>query len=132
MPGHWDVLVASSDMEERRSLVRVCEGMSMNVISCNGLSQVEEVLSRQAVGIVFCDENLSDGSYRDLLTAKRDRKNGPRIVVTSRTWDWEEYLEAMRLGAFDVVRRPWHPTDVEMVVLSAMREDLQDRERLIA
>jgi hypothetical protein len=31
-----------------------------------------------------------------------------------------------------VVRRPWHPTDVEMVVLSAMREDLQDRERLIA
>ena len=68
MPGHWDVLVASSDMEERRSLIRVCEGMSMNVISCNGLSQVEEVLSRQAVGIVFCDENLSDGSYRDLLT----------------------------------------------------------------
>ncbi len=132
MPGHWDVLVASSDMEERRNLVRVFEGLSMNVISCNGLSQATEVLSRQPVDLIFCDDNLADGSYRDLLAAGKTKQNAPRVVVTSRTGEWEEYLEAMRLGAFDVVRRPWHPTDVEMVVLHARREDMQSREAMIA
>jgi DNA-binding NtrC family response regulator len=132
MPGHWDVLVASSDMEERRNLVRIFEGLSMNVISCNGMSQAAEVLSRQPVDLVFCDDSLSDGSYRDLLTTKKNRLNAPRVVVTSRTWEWEEYLEAMRLGAFDVVRRPWQPTDVEMVVLLAMREDMHSREQIVA
>lgn len=132
MAGRWDVLVASSDVEERRNLVRIFEGLSLNVISCNGLSQANEVLSNQPVDLVFCDDSLSDGSYRDLLSTRKPREKAPRIVVTSRTWEWEEYLEAMRLGAFDVVRRPWHPTDVEMVVITAMREDLQTRERMSA
>jgi DNA-binding NtrC family response regulator len=128
MAMHWDVLVASSDVEERRNLVRLFEGLSLNVIICNALSQANEVLSRQSVDLVFCDDSLSDGSYRDLLSVKKPRGKAPRVVVTSHSWEWEEYLEAMRLGAFDVVRRPWHPTDVEMVVLSAMREELQTRE----
>ncbi len=36
MPGHWDVFVSSSDMEELSNLVRVVEWLQMNVISCNG------------------------------------------------------------------------------------------------
>lgn len=123
MRPRWDVLVASSDMKDRTSLLHILEKLSLNVISCTALNQVHEVLSRQDVPLVFCDEYLNDGCYRDLLMADIVVRKLPRVVVTIRTGEWDEYLEVMRLGAFDAIRRPLHPTDVELVVLRAMRED---------
>ena len=38
------------------------------------------------------------------------------------TGEWEFYFDAVGKGAFDVVRSPWYATDVEMVVIRAMRE----------
>jgi FixJ family two-component response regulator len=42
-------------------------------------------------------------------------------VVTSSTADWDEFLEAMRLGAPDVIARPCRATDVEWMVIQALR-----------
>src|SRR5947208_2932491 len=129
-----DVLVTSSDIEHRNALVEVLDSLSLNVIACNALSQAEEVLQRQTVDVIFCDDHLTDGSYRDLLPMYKRSGSAktPRLVVTIRTGEWDEYLEAMRLGAFDALRRPWHPTDVEMVMLRALHEDRRAAERMIA
>jgi DNA-binding NtrC family response regulator len=116
-----DVLVASSHMEDRSSLLHILDGLALNVISCSELDQVQEVLSRQEVPLVFCDEHLAGGGYRGLLSS--DVGQRPRIVVTFRTGEWDEYLDAMRKGAFDAIRFPFQPTDVELVVLRAMREN---------
>jgi len=119
----WDVLVASSDMEDRTSLLHILEGLSLNVICCSAISQVRQVLSRQAVPLLFCDEHLTDGCYRDVLSAVKAGRKASRVVVTIRAGEWDEYLEVMRSGAFDSLRCPLHPTDVELVVLRAMREE---------
>jgi DNA-binding NtrC family response regulator len=132
MQGQWDVLVASSDIEHRRLLVKILDALNLNVISCGALREAADVLSRQGVDLVFCDEQLPDGSYRDLLAPRRSVRRTPRLVVTIRTGEWEEYLEAMRLGAFDAVRRPLHPTDIEMVVLRAMHGEERQADRMIA
>lgn len=116
-----DILVVSSDMENRKSLLHILDSLSLNVISCSALNEAVEVLSRQEVPLVFCDELLSDGFYRDLLSASKTGRRALRIVVTIRG-EWDEYLEAMRLGAFDAVRYPFRPTDIELVVIHAMRE----------
>jgi DNA-binding NtrC family response regulator len=116
-----DTLIVSSDLENRKSLLHILENLSLNVISCSALSEAEEVLSRQEVPLVFCDEILSDGCYRNLLSAHKAGQRAPRIVVTIRG-EWDEYLEAIRLGAFDVVRCPFRPTDIEMVIIHAVRE----------
>jgi len=122
MREQWDVLVASSNMEDRTSLLHILDGLSLNVISCSALDQAREVLSRQEVPLVFCDELLSDGCYRDLLSSESGRR-ALRVVVTIRAGEWDEYLDAIRLGAFEAIRCPLHPTDVELVVLRAMREN---------
>jgi DNA-binding NtrC family response regulator len=119
----WDVLVASSCMENRQHLENILENLSLNVISCSAISQAEEVIARQEIPLVFCDELLSDGCCRGLLSARGNTgQKASRIVVTIRAGEWDEYLEVMRLGAFDVMRSPVQPTDVELVVLRAMRE----------
>ena len=67
MSKEGDVLVASGNFEHRRSLVRILEELQLNVISVSTFHQAEEVLSRQRITLLFSDQRLPDGSYRDLL-----------------------------------------------------------------
>jgi DNA-binding NtrC family response regulator len=119
------VLLVSPDMEVRRPLLRTLEALSANVIVCSTRAQAEEVLSSQTVEIVFCDEHLPDGSYCDLIHSFDSDHGIPRVVVTTRTGEWELYFEATTKGAFDVIRSPWYATDVELAVVRALREQNQ-------
>jgi DNA-binding NtrC family response regulator len=122
----WDVLVACAEMGNRNTLIRMLEGMSVSAFSCYTLSQAKEVLSSQKIDLVFCDENLSDGSYRDLLRANQVWIGRPHIVVIGRFGEWAEYREALRLGVFGVISSPLYPTDVELAVIRAMRDGVRE------
>ena len=116
------VLLVSHNMDVRRTLVRTLELLSADVVVCSTRAQAEEVLSRQAVEIVFCDEHLLDGSYCDLIRSFGSDGEIPRVVLLTRTGEWELYFEATSKGAFDVIRSPWYATDLELAVIHACRE----------
>jgi DNA-binding NtrC family response regulator len=117
-----DALVVSDKMEHVQSLVRILDGLLTNVYVACTIKQAQEVLGRQPLGLVFCDERISGGSYRELLSAGDARRRASRLVVMLQTGEWDEYLEAMRLGAFEVIRCPVQPTDVEMTLINASRD----------
>jgi CheY-like chemotaxis protein len=119
------VLVASPQLEVRQVLIRTLDRLSADVISCSTRSQAEEVLARQEVDLVFCDEHLPDGSYSDLIHTNHSHPKIPRIVVATRHAEWGFYFEALRKGAFDITRSPWHATDIEMVLIRALRDECQ-------
>jgi DNA-binding NtrC family response regulator len=83
------------------------------------------MLSKQRIELVFCDERLSDGSFRDLLRANQAWIGRPRIVVIFRVGEWAEYLEALQLGVFEVISSPLHASDVELAVIRAIRDEDQ-------
>jgi DNA-binding NtrC family response regulator len=120
-----DALVVSERMEHVKSLVRILDGLLINVYVACTLKQAQEVLYRQPLGLVFCDERLSGGSYRELLQSADVRRKASRFVIMLQTGEWDEYLEAMRLGAFEVIRCPVQPTDVEMALINATRDQAQ-------
>ncbi len=120
-----DALVVSDRMEHVKSLVRVLDSLLINVYVACTLKQAREVLARQSLALVFCDEHLSGGSYRELLQSPDARRKVSRFVVMLHTGEWDEYLEAMRLGAFEVIRCPVQPTDVEMTLIHASRDQAQ-------
>lgn len=129
----WQILVASSDLESRRGLASILTRQGLDPISISSLAECREIIEKENVGLVFCDRHLADGNYRDLLNASRSAKGKVRVVVTSKHADWDEYLEAMRLGAFDVISSPCRPTDVEWMVIQAKRDERnRSRESLAA
>jgi DNA-binding NtrC family response regulator len=115
-------LLVTPHLEVRQHLVRTLNALRVDVVACSTVSQAQEVLCANAVDIIFCDDHLADGRYSDLLQTIQPNGATPRVVVTTRTGEWELYFEAVGKGAFDVIRCPWHATDVEMVVLRALRE----------
>jgi DNA-binding NtrC family response regulator len=119
----WEVLVVSSSVEGRRELTAMLRRESIDPLSAGSVRECQEILSKDGVGLIFCDKQLTDGSYREVIGASRRAKSRARVVVTSREANWDEYLEAMRLGAFDVIASPCRPTDVEWMIIQARREE---------
>ena len=117
------ILVASSELENRRALAEILEKEGYDTICVSRASECKEVLETHKVGLVFCDRRLTDGSYRDVLAAARASQGKVRVVVTSRLADWNEYLEALHHGAFDLIASPGRPTDVLWAILQARREE---------
>lgn len=118
----WQIMVASSNLENRRALMQILSRQGVEPTGAANLAECAEILQKERVGLIFCDPHLADGGYRDLLEIARSTAERPRVVVTSRHADWDEYLEAMRLGAFDVIAAPCRPTDVEWMVIQAKRD----------
>jgi len=117
------ILVVSPELEHRRALTAVLQREGWDTLCASKVSDVEEVLARTNVNLVFCDRRLSDGSYRDVLAVTRPLNRNVRVVVTSRLADWDEYLEALHHGAFDLIASPCQPTDVVWAIIQAKREE---------
>lgn len=127
----WQILVASSDLESRRNLMQTLSRQGLDPIGVANLGECEDIFGKEKIGLVFCDRHLADGTYRDLLERVRVHADKVRVVVTSRHPDWDEYLEAMRCGAFDVIASPCRPTDVEWMVIQAKRDDRNGTKELL-
>jgi len=117
------ILVASSELENRRALAAILQKEGYETLSASRVSECQEALASQKVNVVFCDRRLTDGSYRDVLAITRASRQMIRVVVTSRLADWDEYLEALHHGAFDLIASPCQPTDVLWALIQARRED---------
>jgi len=117
----WDILVASSDLEGRRALSNILGNLGVDPLTSSTVRECKELMASERVGLIFCDRLLADGNCYDLLNASRIGRTKARVVVMSSTADWDEFLEAMRLGAFDVIASPCRATDVEWMVIQALR-----------
>jgi two-component system, NtrC family, response regulator HydG len=117
------ILVACSEIESRRALTTILKKEGYETVSASRVSEVKEALDSQNVGIVFCDRRLTDGNYRDVLGLTRLQQKPIKVVVTSRLADWDEYLEALHHGAFDLIASPCRPTDVLWSLIQARREE---------
>lgn len=132
MTGEFEVLVAASSPENRSALTKVLMGMGLKPAISSSVREARDILSTKTVSLVFCEEKFADGNYRDVLRAvKRTPEKAP-VVVSSHSHDWYEYLEALRLGAFEFLDGPVRATDVEMIVRYAYRlaDASERRERL--
>ncbi len=126
----WQIVIASADVEERRAMCNILATQGLDPIAASSVRQCEEIMAQENVGLIFCARSLADGDYRSLLVAPRRERRKTRIVILNRVTDWDEYLEAMRLGAFDVISAPCRPTDVEWMILQALREEHAQRRQI--
>jgi len=60
-------------------------------------------------------------TWRELLDRTRRLPHPPLVIVTSRLADEQLWAEALNLGAYDVLAKPYDRTEVTRVVSSAWR-----------
>jgi DNA-binding NtrC family response regulator len=115
------VLVVSCRPENRKLLIHVFDGLPIDAYCAPSIQQAKEALQLRPFALVFCEERLGDGLYIDLLRHVQLASSDTRFVVLLCTGEWEEYLQALRLGAEEVLRCPLQPTDIDLALIHAMR-----------
>jgi len=74
------------------------------------------VLRQCPVPIVICERDLSGSSWKDLLRETAAMPDAPYVIVTSRLADHQLWGEALNLGAYDVLAKPFDVHEVIRIV----------------
>lgn len=92
----------SRTSEVRRATGQACE--------MQGVAESIDTAMRIAAGsgarVVLTEANLSDGTWRDVIAACRDRIPALTVVVILDDFEGAQWVEMIRASAYDVVLRP--------------------------
>jgi FixJ family two-component response regulator len=79
--------------------------------------------------VVLCETDVLPGTWRDLLEQVTRVPNAPAVIVSSRLADDRLWAEALNLGAWDVLARPFVKSEVVQAVSAAWRHWWNRQER---
>jgi hypothetical protein len=92
MRGKLQVLVGSEDLAVWRQVTSVLEPRGLALTRFRSVKGVCRALRRENVLVVFCENQLVDGTYKDLLRAAKKVSSRARIVVTSSKSNWTDTI----------------------------------------
>jgi DNA-binding response OmpR family regulator len=91
------------------------------VNSCTTLVSGLAALRNRQFEVVVCERDLPPGSWKDVLEQVTILPDPPSLIVTSRLADERLWAEALNLGAYDVLAKPFDRTEALRVVGAAWR-----------
>jgi DNA-binding NtrC family response regulator len=128
MPDAIHVLVVDDDPDVRAMLTKVLARPPMTVREAVSGREAMERLARAAFDVALVDVHLPDHSGLDILRWARDADVDVETIVLTGHADVETAVEAMRLGAYDFITKPWKNAELLEVVAKAAEKKALRRE----
>ncbi len=114
------ILVISDDLETRCALAEALRCGTCDLLLTSTVSEALANREPELISLVFCQDRLPDGSFRDVLRSLKTAGLHPPLVVCSLSGEIDEYLDAMQLGAFDFIPAPYRQSEVEAIAAHAL------------
>jgi DNA-binding NtrC family response regulator len=89
---------------------------SRPVCTVQSLPEAVAALKAEHYAVVICEGDLGCGSWKDALDAIRKLGKPPLLIVSSMHADEYLWAEALNLGAYDVLAKPFSRAEVTRVV----------------
>ena len=115
------VLVTGCDAGKRTALLNILEEYGLEPMIASNVEETRQILERRPMHVVFCEDRLPDGGFREILCLVKANRPEVQVVVSSMLGDVHEYSEAMNLGAFDFIAHPYRSSEIISVVHGAYR-----------
>lgn len=111
----WVLLVSPSD-SDHRSFERIFSHTRWSLSHATDCREALRALQNAPIPVVVCEATLPDGTWRDVLEALRARPMPPLLIVTSDFPDTSLWAEALNLGAYDFLAKPFNPREVIAII----------------
>ena len=115
------VLAVSASRADRGELNHIFARSRWRLYQAHSSAEALTLLRTQTIPVVIADTDLPDASWRDLLARLGSLANPPHLIVTSDFADDRLWAEALNLGAYDVLSKPFYAVDVFRAVSLAWR-----------
>ena len=122
-----DHILLAAMFDRSEHLLSVASGCILR--PCATLKSAMYALSQAQYPLVISERDLGTDSWRDVLDNLLLLPDPPVLIVTSRLADEYLWAEALNLGAYDVLAKPFEASEVRRVISSAWRHwtDLRSR-----
>jgi DNA-binding NtrC family response regulator len=117
--GSLTVLYASPIDEDHLSLQAIVGHSKWVLFKARDLVSTLALLQEKEIAVLLCERDLLPGTWTDVLEHIQRLPKAPSVIVTSRLADDRLWAEALNLGAWDVLAKPFDHIEVIRSVKSA-------------
>jgi DNA-binding NtrC family response regulator len=105
----------------RQQLIEVVLQSGATHVVTSSVREATKALKDGKYDIIVTGRKLDDGNAEDLLQAAKAAQPGVPVVVVSRTGDWNEYIDAINRGAFDLLAADSPSSESTRIISNALR-----------
>ncbi len=127
MPKGQTVLVVDPDSDFLKWAVKQLTASELNVLSANRADEALATFTRESPDLVIADTHLEPYTGQELLTRIRERDSNAFVLLISQYGTTQAVIEAMKLGAFDFLRKESLPFNFRAVVETTLKEQQATR-----
>jgi len=113
-------LVVSASEENRAALSEALAADGFVPALCGSMAEARKFMEADDTAIAFCDDCLHDGYLKSLVAEVAKYHRPIPVIAVSRTGEWDEYFEALCIGAFDYLALPLRRDELDRVLASAL------------
>ena len=113
------LLSVSPLQEDHFNLEAIVGHSRWKLLKAEGIPSANRLLQEGHVSVVVCERDLRPGTFVDLLKYLEPMPDPPSLIVTSRLADDRLWAEALNLGAWDVLSKPFDRSEVVRSVKAA-------------
>ena len=114
------VIDDESSLLEFLSLLLTQEGYEVS--TAGSVSKAREVLQNHSFDLVMSDIYMPDGNGMELLVDIREQSPETSVIMMTAYSSTKSAIEAMRLGAYDYVSKPFDVEEVKVLVQKALEK----------
>ncbi len=115
-----NILIVDDDHSLRQTLRECSQGLSCHVYVAGSCADAWQVIRQNPVSLVVLDVLLPDGSGIGMLKQLRDEFPKIHVIIITGSTDINNAVEALRLGAYDFLTKPFLITDYIAKVSGAL------------
>ena len=119
-PKKVTVLSVSPNDEDHATLSSIIvHHTKWELFTARDLSSCLAMMEQCSIAVLLCERNLRPGTWKDVLESVNTLQNAPALIVASRLADDHLWAEALNLGAWDVLAKPFDRVEVIRSVQAA-------------
>jgi DNA-binding NtrC family response regulator len=122
------VLVVDPESDFLEWAVRQLNAAELRVLQATRADEALAIFGRESPDLVIADTHLEPFTGQDLLTRIRERDPNAFVLLVSAYGTTQALIEAMKLGAFDFLRKESLPFNFRVVVDTALKEQRLTRD----
>ncbi|MFN7942720.1 MAG: sigma-54 dependent transcriptional regulator [Thermoanaerobaculia bacterium] len=116
------VLIVDDESSITDFLSMLCAEEGLEVATADSVREAREKLSDTPPDLVLCDLMMPDGSGLDLLREIKEHEPGTSVIMLTAYTSTKTAIEAMKLGAYDYVAKPFDVDELRVVIQRALEK----------
>jgi len=117
-----EILIVDDEQSLVDFLTVLCAGEGYEVSSALSFVDARERLARRTPDLVLCDLMMPDGNGLDLLREMNAQSAPPAVIMMTAYTSTKTAIEAIKLGAYDYLAKPFDVDELKLVVRNALEK----------